>query len=79
MALGSRGMMVEATRNMEGVESPGEYVDDLVSRRHICLAPVFRTALPHSGGLSHGERCDVVVVVLPMGQCLRQLHIRNYK
>ena len=37
----------------EGVQSPDAYLDDWVRRDHLCLVPVyFRTALPHSGGLS---------------------------
>ena len=47
---------------LEGMESPGSYVDELVSRDHFCLALAvfFLTALSRSGGLSIGEWLDAV-------------------
>ena len=42
----------------EGVESPGAYVDDQVSRGRLCLAMC--SFCPPSGGLSPGEGCDAV-------------------
>ena len=54
VALGNRGMTVEAARRCERdrVESPGAYVDDCILRGHFCGVPVFlRTALPCSGDL----------------------------
>ena len=43
-----------------GMESDGAYLDNFVSRGYFCLIPVFRTALPLSGGLSPEEGLDAV-------------------
>ena len=55
VALGNRGMTVEAVRQCakdrkEWRTLHGTYVTERVPRGHFCLALLFRTALPFTGG-----------------------------
>ena len=63
-ALFSKGMTVEAARQenrKERIALVYMYIYDGVSLDHFSLDPAFfRTALPHSGGLSPGEWLDAV-------------------